>query len=197
MTAVVAVAGARQLVDLPLAQAPAALRPVLGRVFDEYRQALQHNADLPESMSELGVFLAGQGDLDGAEVALLHARRIAPNYLPAMLNLSDIYRARNRDDLGEPLLHEAMQVYPESGDVRHMLGLLQVRTGRTPDSVALFRQAAELAPENPQYALVYAVSLVETGRTSEGMAVLEGALRRFPGNASLRQALEGYRSRQP
>jgi Flp pilus assembly protein TadD len=166
-------------------------------VFDEYRQALQHNADMPESMSELGVFLAGQGDADGAERALLHARRLAPHFLPAMLNLSDIYRARNRDDLGEPLLREALRVYPDSGDVHHMLGLLHVRTGRTPDSVALFQRAAELAPGNPQYALVYAVSLVETGKRSEGIAVLEAAIGGFPGNAALRQALEGYRSQQP
>jgi predicted CXXCH cytochrome family protein len=193
----VRLAAARQLADLPLARAPAAVQPLLESAFNEYRQALQHNADLPESMSELGVFLASQGDLDGAEQALQHARRIAPGFLPAMLNLADIHRARNRDDLGEPLLREAMEAYPESGDVLHMLGLLHVRTGRTPDSVALFRQAAELAPENPQYALVHAVSLVETGRRAQGLAVLEAATARFPGNASLRQALEGYRSAQP
>jgi predicted Zn-dependent protease len=78
-----------------------------------------------------------------------------------------------------------------------MLGLLHVRTGRTPDSVALFQRAAELAPGNAQYALVYAVSLVETGKRSEGIAVLEAAIGGFPGNAALRQALEGYRSQQP
>src|SRR5690606_20965298 len=122
---------ARALIDLPVERAPAGLKPVLETVFAEYRQALLHNADMPEPMSDLGIFLLAQGDLAGAEEALLHARRLAPAFLPALLNLSDVHRARNRDDLGEPLLQEAIRRYPESGDAHHMLGLLYVRTGRT------------------------------------------------------------------
>jgi predicted CXXCH cytochrome family protein len=193
----VRMAVARQLADQRLADAPAEARAPLGRLFDEYRQALLHNADMPESMSDLGVFLLAQGDAQGAEQALLHARALAPRFLPATLNLSDIYRARDRDDLGEPLLREAMQQYPQSGDARHMLGLLYVRTGRTPASVELFRQASQLSPDNPQYALVYAVSLAETGNMPAAIRVLETATTRFPGHGPLRQALEGYRSRQP
>jgi tetratricopeptide (TPR) repeat protein len=193
----VRMAVARQLADQRLADAPAEARAPLGRLFDEYRQALLHNADMPESMSDLGVFLLAQGDAQGAEQALLHARALARRFLPATLNLSDIYRARDRDDLGEPLLREAMQQYPQSGDARHMLGLLYVRTGRTPASVELFRQASQLSPDNPQYALVYAVSLAETGNMPAAIRVLETATTRFPGHGPLRQALEGYRSRQP
>ncbi len=188
---------ARELIDLPLAQAPPEDRAALGKLFDEYQQTLLHNADMPESMSDLGLFHAAQGNPDAAEKALLQSRRLAPRYLPTMLNLADLYRARNRDDLGEPLLHEALKSWPESGDARHMLGLLYVRTGRTPQSVPLLRQAMQLAPANAQYALVYAVALVETGSLSQGIAVLETAARRFPEDASIRQALGGYRSAQP
>jgi lipoprotein NlpI len=92
---------ARQLIGLPLGQAPAELRPALGQLFDEYRASLLYNADMPESMNDLGLFLSGQGDLAGAEHAILQASKLAPRYLPAMLNLSDLYRAQNRDDLGE------------------------------------------------------------------------------------------------
>jgi predicted CXXCH cytochrome family protein len=190
----VRIAAARQLTEVRPPQVPDADRPALTALFAEYRAALLHNADLPESMSDLGVFLAAQGDLAGAEQALLHARRIAPYFLPALLNLADIHRARGRDDLAEPLLREAVQRYPESGDARHMLGLLHVRTGRTADSVALFEQASRLAPGNPQYALVHAVALIETGDRDQGIAVLEAALRRFPGNAALEQALAGFRA---
>jgi predicted CXXCH cytochrome family protein len=188
---------ARGLIDLPLAQAPQEARATLGKLFDEYQQTLLHNADMPESMSDLGLFHAAQGDPDAAEKALLQSRRLAPRYLPAMLNLADLYRARNRDDLGEPLLREALAAWPESGDAHHMLGLLFVRTGRTPQSVVLLRQAMQLAPENAQYALVYAVALVETGSLAQGLSVLEAAVRRFPDNMPLQQALDGYRSAQP
>lgn len=190
----VRMAAARQLADVQVADAPAALRPRLQQVFDEYRAALLHNADMPESMNDLGVFLAAQGDAPAAEQSFAQARRLSPGYLPAMLNLSDAYRARGRDDLGEPLLQEALARYPDSADAHYMLGLLQVRTGRTPASVATFRRASELAPANPQYALIHAVSLAETGRMPQAVLELEAAAQRFPGNAAIDQALQGYRA---
>lgn len=188
---------ARQLIELRTANAPPALQPQLETLFAEYEASLLHNADMPESMSDLALFRNAQGNLEGAIEALLKARQLAPKYLPAMLNLSDLYRARGRDDLGEPLLREAMAAYPESADARHMMGLLYVRTGRTPDSVALFRQASQMAPDNPHYAMVYAVALVETGRRPEGIAVLEAASRRFPDDPQIRQALQSFRAQQP
>src|SRR5690606_17226899 len=115
----VRMAAARQLVNVRPAQLVGAERAALERLFEEYRRALLHNADLPEAMSDLGVFQAAQGDLSGAEQSLLHARKLAPYFLPVLLNLSDIYRARGRDDLGEPLLRDAIERFPESGDARH------------------------------------------------------------------------------
>jgi predicted CXXCH cytochrome family protein len=185
---------ARQLVDVPLSQAPAEVRFSLGNLFDEYKESLLFNADMPESMNDLGLFLTAQGDPDGAEKAIRQALTLAPRYLPAMLNLADIYRAKQRDDLAEPVLREAVAAYPESGDACHALGLLYVRTHRAKESVALFGQATRLAPENPQYALVYAVALVDNGRRSDGIQVLRAAAKRFPGDGSIRRALETYES---
>jgi predicted CXXCH cytochrome family protein len=188
---------ARELIDVPQAQAPADLRASLGKLFEEYQQTLQHNADMPESMSDLALYHAAQGDPDAAERALTQARKLAPHYLPAMLNQADLYRARSRDDLGEALLREALAAYPESGDVHHMLGLLYVRTGRTPQSVPLLQQAAALSPANAQYALVHALALIETGQRAQGMSVLQQAVRRFPESLPLRQTLDAYQSGSP
>ena len=192
----VRIAVARQLVDILASQQSAEVRPALEKLFDEYTASLLYNADMPESMSDLALFRAAQGDVAGAEQALMHARRLSPRYLPALLNLSDLYRARSRDDLGEPLLREAVMEYPQSGDAHHMLGLLLVRTGRRTDAIAELRAAATLAPGNPQYLLVYAVALVETGSPAEGIRVLEGAAQRFPGNTGISDALRAYKARQ-
>jgi len=189
----VRMAVAQQLADLPLSRAPTQLRQALSTLFDEYQQSLLYNADMPESLSNLALFQAAQGDATAAEKSLLQARKIAPRYLPAMLNLADVYRARSRDDLGAALLQEALRAYPESGDVRHMLGLLYVRTGRTATSVPLFEQATRMAPDNAQYALVYGLALVETGKRAEGVKVLRAAAIRFPGNAQIQQALAAYK----
>ncbi len=183
---------AQQLAEIRLAMAPAQLQAPLGKLFDEYRQSLLYNADMPESLSDLGLFQAAQGDMAAAEKSLQQARKLAPHYLPALLNLADIYRAQNRDDLGEALLRQALAEYPDSADACQTLGLLLVRTGRTPQSVPLFERASRMAPDNPHYALVYALALVETGRRAEGVKVLRAAVRRFPGNLPLQQALAGH-----
>jgi len=189
----VRMAAAQQLAQLTLADAPAALQAALGNLFDEYRKSLEYNADMPESLSNLALFQAAQGDAAGAEQTLQQARRIAPRYLPAMLNLADLYRARGRDDLGEQLLAEALAAYPDSPDARHMLGLLYVRTGRTAQAVPLFEQAARMAPDNAQYVLVYALALIETDKRTEGARVLQAAAKRFPDNAQIQRALAAYR----
>jgi predicted CXXCH cytochrome family protein len=184
---------ARQLIDVPPAQTPADVREALGRLFDEYKQSLLYNADMPESMNDLGLFLTAQGDPTGAEKAIRHALKLAPLYLPAMLNLADIYRAQHRDDLGEPVLRDAMAQYPESGDAHHAMGLLYVRTGRVNDAVPVLEQASLLSPNNAQYAMVYALALVKIGKQSEGIKVLQAAAQRFPDNAAIQQALEAYK----
>jgi tetratricopeptide (TPR) repeat protein len=189
----VRMAVAQQLAQVPLNQAPAQVQPSLGRLFEEYRQSLLYNADMPESQSNLSLHQAAQGDLAAAERSLRHALKLAPRYLPAMLNLSDIYRATGRDDAGEILLRDAMAAYPESADARHMLGLLYVRARRTTESVPLFAAASRLAPDNAQYALVLALALNETGRRPEAVRVLEAAARRFPGNAQIQQLLASYK----
>ena len=191
----VRMAVARQLMSIPLEQAPSALRSQLSGLLAEYQASLLFNADTPESMSELGLFYAARGDLGAAEEALLHARRLTPHYLAAMLNLADVYRAQGRDDLGEPLLEEARAAYPDSGDVSYALGLLYVRTDRKQESVALFEHASRLSPGNAQYVLVYAVALAETGNLAQSVTVLENAAKRFSGNEAIHETLDAYRNR--
>jgi predicted CXXCH cytochrome family protein len=190
----VRMAVARELVDLAAVPLPTDLRTQVDGLLSELEAALVYNADMPEAMTELGLLYAARRDLVRAEQAFAQARKLSPRYLAAMLNLADLYRAEGRDDLGAPLLEEALAAYPESADANHALGLLYVRIGRTPDSVELFGRARELAPANARYALVYAVALAEVGRTEQGIAVLEDAVERFPDDAEIRDALDAYRA---
>lgn len=189
----VRMAVAQQLAGLSLVSAPAQLRGPLGRLFDEYQQSLMYNADMPESLSNLALFQATQSGPSVAEKTLRKALQLAPRYLPAMLNLADVYRAEGRDYLGETLLRQAVADYPESADAHHMLGLLYVRTGRKAQSVALLEKASEIAPDNARYMLVYALSLIDTGQRTQGIEVLHAAARRFPNDAQIRQAVASYR----
>ena len=186
---------ARQLTGMQVNQIPPNSRSDFEALLTEYESSLLFNADMPESMNELGLFYAGYGDLERATQTLEAALDLSSAYLPVMLNLSDLYRAQDRDDLAEPLLDEATRLYPESADASHSLGLLYVRTFRLPESLVLFQQAAELAPGNPQYVYVYAVALAELDRVEEAITVLTDARQRFPDDAQIRNALQAYRNR--
>ena len=188
----VRIAAARQLNGVPTEQLPVAARAAFGSALAELEASLLYNGDMPEAMSDLGLDYAARGDLAAAEEALRQARALAPHYLAAMLNLADVYRAQRRDELGEPLLQEAVAEYPESADASHALGLLYVRTARTQESIPLFDRASRLAPTNARYVLVYALALVEVGRRAEGIAALEDAAKRFPEDPQIRDALRAY-----
>jgi len=189
----VRMAVAQQLAGLPLSAQPPELRAPLAALFEEYRQSLLYNADMPESLSNLALLQAAQSGPAVAEKTLQRALRLAPRYLPAMLNLADIYREQSRDYLGETLLREAVADYPESADAQYMLGLLYVRSNRKAEAVPLLEKATQLAPGNAQYALVYALSLIDTGRRAEGINVLHAAARRFPDDDQIREAAASYR----
>jgi tetratricopeptide (TPR) repeat protein len=190
----VRMAVARQLSSLPLSQVPLRFQAAFNNLLDEYEESLMFNSDMPEYMSDLGAFYAARGDLNSAQQALLQARELSPAYLPALINLSDVYRAQNRDDLGEVVLNDALSLYPESGDVNYALGILYVRTGRIQQSISLFDSARFLAAGNPQYVYIYAVALAEVGRVEEAISVLEAAQQDFPSDAQIREAIQAYRA---
>ncbi len=187
---------ARQLLGLRPEQVPPNLRNDFQRLLGEYQSSLLFNADMPESLNELGLFYGAYGDFGRATQALERGLQLSANYLPLILNLSDIYRAQDRDDLAEPLLNRARRLYPDSAEANHSLGLLYVRTFRLPESLPLFQQAAELAPDNPQYIYVYAVALAEQDRLEEAMAILLEAQQRFPADQQIRNAIQAYQNRR-
>ena len=190
----VRMAVARRLATMPMSQVPLNARAAMTNLFKEYEESLLFNADMPEFMSDLGAFYIARGDLNSARRALLQARELSSGYLPVSINLSDVYRAQGRDDLGEIVLSEALTMYPESGDVNYALGMLYVRTGRIQQSISLFDRARSLAPGNQQYVYIYAVALAEVGRIDEAIFLLELALQDFPNNAQIREAIQAYRA---
>jgi predicted CXXCH cytochrome family protein len=189
----VRMAVARHLVDVRDEQMPATDRSRFAKILREYEQSLLFNADMPESMSELGLFYMSRGDVPAAEHALLQARKLSPMFLPAMLNLADLYRAERRDDRAQAVLADALRAHPDSGDVQYATALLYVRTGRKAAATPFLRRAAALSPANPLYVYAYAMALAETGKRQEAKQVLEAALQRFPDYQPLRKALDSFR----
>lgn len=183
---------ARQLSSFPADQLPGQSAIELNTLFEEYLQSMQMNADMPEEQMSLGLFYNNRGDALAAEKAYRHALKLAPAYVPAILNLADLYRANGMDQRAEPLLRQAIALAPEQAASYHALGLLKIRQGQLDEAVTLLRQAAEASPQNPRYSYVYAVALWEGGEQKQAVAVLEVAVKSQPGNRDLVSALASY-----
>lgn len=121
-------------------------------------QAAQEQ-DRPEGRLNLGWLAAVRGDLAGAEAAYRGALKLDPLYLPAFVNLADLYREQGRDAEGEALLRQALRAAPDDASLHHALGLLLVRAGRLDAALPELARAVELAPGEARYAYVYEAAI--------------------------------------
>ena len=101
----------------------------------ELIDAQMASAERPEAHLTLGAFYAEQRRAVDAEAAYRTALRLDPEFVPAMVNLADLYRALQRDADGEPLLRQALAIEPDNADAHHALGLLLVRRDRLADAI--------------------------------------------------------------
>ena len=127
--------------------------------------------------------------MSAAEQAFRTALRIDPSFVPAYVNLADVFRLAGRDPEGEAVLREGLELAPEAAALHHALGLLLVRLQRTGEALGELERAATLAPDEIVYAYVYGVALNSVGSGSRALEVLVEAHRRAPADRSVLQAL--------
>lgn len=185
----VRIEAARALAAVPRGVLSQEQQPALNLASVEYINAQLANAEMPGSHVNLGVFYAERGEWDNAEFAYRTALRLAPSFVPALINLADLYRLQNQDDKGMPFLDEALAKEPDNATAHHALGLMLVRQGRAEEALTHFERASRLEPGDVRYRYVYGVALHSLGRTDRALGVLEGAETRHPGDPQVLQAL--------
>jgi Tfp pilus assembly protein PilF len=147
------------------------------------------DAERPEAHLNLGLLHMRRRNLAEAETEYRTALRLDPAFVPAMVNLADLDRARGMDQQGADALRKAISLDPNNADVKHSLGLLLVRQHDYPGALDLLRQAHELAPEIARYAYVYAVALNSTGAHADAIALLERTHQQHPTDRDVLLAL--------
>ena len=180
---------ARTLSPLIRYELPEVERGRLDASLDAYLASQRVNSERPESHLNIGLVAMAQGKAAMAQKAYRTALRLDPGFVPAYVNLADLYRALGSDAEGEPTLKAGLAVAPDSADLRHALGLLYIRVKRLEDAVKELGQAVELAPERPRYAYVHALALKESGDLDGALRALEEARSLHPANRDLLTAL--------
>ena len=189
---IVRIKAARALAIAPDAGMAAPMRARVDKIFAEYVASQEANADRPESHINLGLFYAERRDPLKAETAYRNAMHITPDYVPAYVNLADLYRMYGRENEAETALNDGLRQAPGNADLSHALGLVRIRQSRMGDALPLLAQAALSAPDNPRYTYIHAIALHDSGHGAQAIAALEKALSRFPRNAEILAALVEY-----
>lgn len=151
----------------------------------EYEKAQMLNADYPASHINLGNLYLDRGEYDRAAAAYKKAIGIEPAFIPGYINLADVCRVQNKDAEGREVLHQALNIAPESASAHHALGLLMIRTDEQKKALHHLRKAATLAPENTRYSYVYEVALNSLAMSEHAISVLKKALSRNPYDTDL------------
>jgi tetratricopeptide (TPR) repeat protein len=174
----VRIRAAALLAAVPTARLSPADRERFERAADEFIVAQRFNADRPEARSALGSFLRRRGQMAAAETEYVAALRLSAQYVPAAINLADLFRQLGRESEGERVLRTALTTSGRDAGLHHSLGLTLVRLKRIDDAIEELRIAAELDPDRARYAYVYAVALHSAGHVQKSITILKQSLAR-------------------
>lgn len=145
----------------------------LTNLIREYEKALKAIEDTPAGQSGLSVVAMSQGDTIRAERALKKALVIEPLYVPAMMNLADLYRSQGKKDQARVMLEKAIKAAPESGAAHFGLGLYWLRQKDTERGLQFLKIATEQTDRTPRYFYVYSVALESVGQLDQAISVLQ------------------------
>ncbi len=180
------------LAAVPTVSQPPGDREPFERAAAEFVAAQRLNADRPEGRTTLGNFLVRRGLTSDAEAEYKAALRLSPQYVPAAINLADLYRQLGRDVEGDGILRAAIATAPQDAGLHHALGLVLIRLKQIDAALSEFRRATELDPDRARYAYVYAVALHSTGHSDDALSVLKESLAKHPNDRDTLLALINF-----
>jgi tetratricopeptide (TPR) repeat protein len=180
------------LADVPLTAASAERRAAFERAAAEYVESQRYNADRADARVNLGSFEARRGDVAHAEQDLKAAIALDSLYVPAYINLADLYRAQGRESDAERVLRDGLKTSPNSAPLHHALGLALVRARRSDQALAELAKAAKLDPASARFAYVYGIALHSAGRADEAIATLVKASAQHPADTDTLEALASF-----
>ena len=186
---VVKIEAARILAVVDPASLSLAQKGLLDSALSEYITTQRLNADRPEAHTNLGLIYSQTRKFAKAQHAYEKALRLDPQWIPALVNLADLYRVQGRDAEGEQFIKRGLDSEPNNADLHHAYGLWLTRQNRLPEAIDALNQATKLAPDISRYAYVYGIALNSTGQVSEARQVLGAAQAKFPENIDILYAL--------
>src|SRR5262249_38721302 len=147
----VRIRAASLLASIPTANQPVADRARFDRAAAEFIAAQRCIADRPEARSARGNLPARRGPSADVEIEYKAAVRLSAQYVPAAINVADLYRQLGRESDGEGVLRMALTASPGDAGLHHTLGLTLVRLKRSDEALEDLHRAAAIEPDRARH----------------------------------------------
>ena len=144
------------------------------RARQEYTDSQQINADRAPALTNLAGLAVKEERLTDAEALLLSALKLEPYYIPASMNLADLYRATHREKEAAEIILAALKTQQDSPDLNMAYALWLVRDKKL-DGAIQYLATAAASGNSPHFSYVYALALSQQGKTSEALRELDRA----------------------
>lgn len=140
----------------------------------EYIDSQTIDADRAAALTNLAGLAIREQRMQEAEKLLLTAIEREPYYIPASINLADLYRMLKQETDAERVLKNAMQRVPGNADLMVSYALWLVRSGNINEAVKQLKLATPHS-DDPHLLYLYALALNQLGKSDEAFAVLDKA----------------------
>ena len=158
----------------------AAAKQKFDTAINEYINIQKFNGNRPESYMNIGIVLQEMKKFtDAQQVYELGISRF-PKFEALYINLADVYRNANRDDLCEQILKKVLSANPSNAVALQSYGFLLVRQNKTDEAIATLQKAAQLQAAAADYTYSYAVALYSTGKQKQAVDLLEAFQQKHP-----------------
>lgn len=157
----------------------------LNKVLDEYRESQAYQADRGFSYVALGNLSLSMGQLDQAEAEFKQAIDIEPIFVPAYVNLADVYRMQKQEVKARTVLDKGLKVAPENASLYFAKAMSLIRDQQKSQALEPLQKATEYAPSNTRYHYTYAILLKDLGKQQQAVAALVETYQLSPNDPQL------------
>jgi Flp pilus assembly protein TadD len=130
----------------------------------------------PRTLHMMAKLINENGRTDQAEFVLSRVIRDTPEYLPAYVELADLYIGHARFDDARDVLRSAHAVAPTDAVIANNLGVLLLREGSFAEASGAFAVAASRDPEEARYHANLAVSHAMQGSYDDAFSAWAAVL---------------------
>ncbi len=151
-----------------------------------YRALLQWKPDEHQARYLLGNLLARQKRWKEALEEYRQVIPEAPEYVPASIKMSHIFRLLKQPQVSYRILYNCAQRYPNSAEVFHELGKVLAILGRPNHAIRCLLRAVQLGSRNPQLYYLLGRVYMALNNEAQALAAWRKALTLAPQLVSLR-----------